>query len=208
LPNAEWSGHDVIDESCTKKFGNEPQGGLNVKSTNSNGSGVPYITVRTLQRLKETLNHQEKALKSLEADWLRKITPARCSIHSGRFTALDASWLNRDMDESSGYEQEWKELRHKRLGAILQMKLAPRSAAQKEFAEMELERRAFVRDVLIDRILSVCAIVVSVIALLVRSHWLNCEKSTRTARFTTHGALWLNAPITEPHQPSRFDPHG
>jgi hypothetical protein len=35
-------------------------------------------------------------------------------------------------------------------------------------AEMELERRAFVRDKLIDRILSASAIVISVVALMLR----------------------------------------
>jgi len=72
------------------------------------------------------------------------------------------------MDESSGYEQEWKELRRKRLGAILQMKFASPSQYKKELAEMELKRRTFVHDVLIDRILSASAIIISIIALSLR----------------------------------------
>src|SRR5437016_1921746 len=37
---------------------------------------IPYITVRTLQRLEEILKRQEKALNGLEADsrWIKRLT--------------------------------------------------------------------------------------------------------------------------------------
>jgi len=37
---------------------------------------IPYLTVRTLHELRETLERQETALKSLEADsrWIRRLT--------------------------------------------------------------------------------------------------------------------------------------
>jgi hypothetical protein len=37
---------------------------------------IPYLTVRTLQRLEEILKRHEKALKSLEADsrWIKRLT--------------------------------------------------------------------------------------------------------------------------------------
>src|SRR5438105_13113538 len=37
---------------------------------------VPYLTVRTLHELRETLKRQETALKSLEADsrWIKRLT--------------------------------------------------------------------------------------------------------------------------------------
>ena len=37
---------------------------------------IPYLTVRALHTLKETLKRQESALKSLEADsrWIRRLT--------------------------------------------------------------------------------------------------------------------------------------
>jgi hypothetical protein len=73
-----------------------------------------------------------------------------------------------DVSEAWKYERDWKSLRRKPLGEILQMKFAG-SEYWKELVEMELKRRTFVRDVLIDRILSASAIVVSIIALALTS---------------------------------------
>jgi hypothetical protein len=71
-----------------------------------------------------------------------------------------------DASEAWKYERDWKTLRRKPLGEILQMKFHGRLQYDKELAEMELKRRTFVRDKLFDRILSTCAIVISIIALV------------------------------------------
>ena len=73
-----------------------------------------------------------------------------------------------DLEEAWKYKRDWKELRRKSLGEILQLKFGGRPY-DKELAEMELKRRTFVRDVLIDRILSALAIAVSIIAVVVAS---------------------------------------
>ncbi len=74
-----------------------------------------------------------------------------------------------DVKEAPKYEREWKEFQRKSLGEILQIKFLPGNPYLKELAEMELKRRTFVRDVLIDRILSALAIVVSIIAVVIAS---------------------------------------
>ena len=74
-----------------------------------------------------------------------------------------------DVEEAWKYKRDWKELRRKSLGEILQLKFHGRSPYDRELAEMELKRRTFVRDVLIDRILSALAIAVSIIAVVVAS---------------------------------------
>jgi hypothetical protein len=75
-----------------------------------------------------------------------------------------------DVSEAWKYKRDWKDLRRKPLGEILQMKFHGRSQYDKELAEMELKRRTFVRDVIFDRILSALAIVTSVIALTL-TYW-------------------------------------
>jgi hypothetical protein len=72
-----------------------------------------------------------------------------------------------DTEEAWKYERDWKALRRKSLGEILQQKFHGRSDYDKALAEMELKRRTFVWDVLFDRILAASAIVISVIALVV-----------------------------------------
>ncbi len=71
-----------------------------------------------------------------------------------------------DVSEAWKYNRDWKTLRRKPLGEILQMKFHGRSSYDKELAEMELKRRTFVRDVLFDRVLSAIAIVISIVALV------------------------------------------
>jgi hypothetical protein len=73
-----------------------------------------------------------------------------------------------DTSEAWKYERDWKEYRRKPIGELLQLKFLDMQPYTKTLAEMELERRAFVRDKLIDRILSASAIVISVIALMLR----------------------------------------
>jgi hypothetical protein len=70
-----------------------------------------------------------------------------------------------DTSEAWKYKRDWKSLRRKPLGEILQLKFSG-TDYWKVLVEMELKRRTFVRDVLIDRILSASAIVISIIALL------------------------------------------
>ena len=43
---------------------------------------IPYLTVRALHRLEETLKRQEKALKGLEADsrWIKRLTFALAAL--------------------------------------------------------------------------------------------------------------------------------
>ena len=72
-----------------------------------------------------------------------------------------------DVSEAWKYKRDWKEYRRKPLGELLQLKFSE-YPYKKTFAEMELERRAFVRDILIDRILSASAIIISIIALALR----------------------------------------
>jgi hypothetical protein len=69
-------------------------------------------------------------------------------------------------EEAWKYKRDWKDLRRKPLGEILQMKFHGRSPYYKELAEMELKRRTFVRDVIFDRTLSASAIVISIVALV------------------------------------------
>jgi len=69
-----------------------------------------------------------------------------------------------DVSEAWKYNRDWKTLRRKPLGEILQMKFHGRSSYDKELAEMELKRRTFVRDVRFDRIISALAIALSIIA--------------------------------------------
>src|SRR5437870_13893011 len=71
-----------------------------------------------------------------------------------------------DVEEAWKYKRDWKELRRKSLGEILQLKFHGRSPYDRELAEMELKRRTFVRDVFVDRLLSASAIVISLIALV------------------------------------------
>ncbi len=71
-----------------------------------------------------------------------------------------------DVEEAWKYKRDWKELRRKSLGEILQLKFHGRSPYDRELAEMELKRRTFVRDVFVDRLLSAFAIVISIIALV------------------------------------------
>jgi hypothetical protein len=71
-----------------------------------------------------------------------------------------------DVSEAWKYKRDWKDLRRKPLAEILQMKFHGRLPYDKELAEMELKRRTFVRDVLVDRILSAVAIVTSIVALV------------------------------------------
>ncbi len=71
-----------------------------------------------------------------------------------------------DVEEAWKYKRDWKELRRKSLGEILQLKFHGRSPYDRELAEMELKRRTFVRDVFVDRLLSASAIVISIIALV------------------------------------------
>jgi hypothetical protein len=61
-----------------------------------------------------------------------------------------------DTSEAWKYKRDWKEYRRKPIGELLQLKFSE-YPYKKTLAEMALERRAFVRDKLIDRILSVCA---------------------------------------------------
>jgi hypothetical protein len=72
-------------------------------------------------------------------------------------------------DQAAKMEQEWKGYWRKSKGELLRLKFGEHPF-RKALAEMELERRAFVRDKLFDRILAVGAIIISVIALLIRSH--------------------------------------
>ena len=58
-------------------------------------------------------------------------------------------------------------MRHKSLGQLLQPKFTTGNDYIKSPVGMELERRKFVRDVLIDRCLASLAIVVSIIAIVV-----------------------------------------
>jgi len=75
-----------------------------------------------------------------------------------------------DTDETWKYERDWKQYRHMPLGKLLQLHLTlGTSPYSKALADMELERRAYVRDKPFDRILSTGAIVISVIALALRS---------------------------------------
>ncbi len=71
-----------------------------------------------------------------------------------------------DVEEAWKYKRDWKELRRKSLGEILQLKFHGRSPYDRELAEMELKRRTFVRDVFVDRLLSAFAIIISIIALV------------------------------------------
>jgi hypothetical protein len=71
-----------------------------------------------------------------------------------------------DLSEAWKYKRDWKSLRRKPIGEILQMKFMG-SDYWKVLVEMELKRRTFVRDVLIDRILSASAIVISIAALVI-----------------------------------------
>jgi hypothetical protein len=71
-----------------------------------------------------------------------------------------------DVSEAWKYKRDWKSLRRKSIGEILQMKFMG-SDYWKVLVEMELKRRTFVRDVLIDRILSASAIVISITALAI-----------------------------------------
>jgi hypothetical protein len=69
------------------------------------------------------------------------------------------------------YEHDLNEYRGKHIGELVRLKSrVTASPYEKALAEMEIERRVFVRDKLIDRILAVGAIIVSLIALFIRSH--------------------------------------
>ena len=59
----------------------EATGGANQERIKQNpghylNDTIPYLTVRALQRLEQTLDRQEKALKSLETDsrWIKRLT--------------------------------------------------------------------------------------------------------------------------------------
>jgi hypothetical protein len=65
-------------------------------------------------------------------------------------------------------EYQWRSLRYKKLGEIIEMKLSAQSVATDKFlADMELERRKFVRDVMIDRFLAGISVIIALVALLV-----------------------------------------
>jgi hypothetical protein len=64
-------------------------------------------------------------------------------------------------------QKEFKALRKKTLGKVLEMKFKGANDYWKFIADMELQRRAFVRDKLIDRYLAGFAIFVSIGAVIV-----------------------------------------
>jgi hypothetical protein len=65
-------------------------------------------------------------------------------------------------------ESKWHSMRHKKLGEIIEMKLSTDSNRVELFlAEMELERRKFVRDVMIDRFIAGISIIIALGALSV-----------------------------------------
>ena len=65
-------------------------------------------------------------------------------------------------------ESQWRSLRYKKLGEVIEMKLSAQSNATDKFlADMELERRKFVRDVMIDRWIAGGSFIISIVALLI-----------------------------------------
>lgn len=68
--------------------------------------------------------------------------------------------------EPEKYERDWKSMRSRSMGDLLEKKLrADTSPYWRVLTEMELERRTFVRDKMIDRCLAGLAVVVSITAL-------------------------------------------
>jgi len=74
-----------------------------------------------------------------------------------------------DQDPAEVYEKEWREMRHKKMGELLKRSETGNDYI-KRLVDMEFERRAFVRDVMIDRCLAGLAIVVSILAIAVATH--------------------------------------
>jgi hypothetical protein len=63
-------------------------------------------------------------------------------------------------------EDEWLAMRKKSMGELIETKLSAQSGIKdKLLAEMELDRRKFVRDVKIDRIVSIIALLTAIVAL-------------------------------------------
>ena len=64
--------------------------------------------------------------------------------------------------EPEKYERDWKAMRKRSMGELLEMKLSSNTRPYwLALTEMELERRTFVRDRVIDRVLSIAAIIIS-----------------------------------------------
>jgi len=64
-------------------------------------------------------------------------------------------------------DRKWRSLRHKKLSEIIEMKLSvDQYPTDKLLAEMELDRRKFVRDVMIDRFVSIASFIIALFALL------------------------------------------
>jgi hypothetical protein len=68
-------------------------------------------------------------------------------------------------DDTQTYEKEWRELRSRNMGELLKIR-ATGNDYMKDLVGMELERRKFVRDVMVDRCIAGAALVVSIIAVI------------------------------------------
>ena len=105
-----------------------------------------------------------------------------------------------DTSEAWKYKRDWKEMRQKPLGEIVQMKFEEGgSPYRKALAEMELKRRTFVRDVLVDRLLAAAAIVISVIA-LVYSH--SSKSADEESRKSVRSDSNMQTPASSSPSPS------
>jgi len=70
-------------------------------------------------------------------------------------------------DEIQVYEKEWRDMRGKKTGELIKIRFTMGNDYRTFLVDMELERRKFVRDVMIDRCVAGAALVVSIIAVVV-----------------------------------------
>ncbi len=71
-------------------------------------------------------------------------------------------------DDIQVYEKEWRDTRGKKTGELIKIRFTRGNDYTQFLVDMELERRKFVRDVMIDRCVAGLALVVSIIAIFWR----------------------------------------
>jgi len=106
--------------------------------------------------------------------------------------------------EHDKYEREWRDMRKKSNGELLQMKFTGDSSGNNYMQfliDMEFDRRKFVRDVMIDRIMSGAAIIISLAALIyTMSRPASRQQSATSSSANT--AFQTNSSTNQPAHPA------
>jgi hypothetical protein len=103
--------------------------------------------------------------------------------------------FNRLVKADDPYERHWRELKEKSIGELLKIKfeIGHGNNYTQFMVDMELERRKFVRDVLIDRCMAGTALAISIIALTVKLSQCQFYQSKKANPTTSTNAPHIQA---------------